>query len=138
MPSSDEADDGFALAVAAQSLYLLNLLLLPGLAFLILLALWGMKRHHAPPLAVAHLSQAMSGSLWAGALLVVANGLVLLLGGYEGIYAWVALITYFTVCHGTLVVFGAYGLAKAMSGQCWRYPLIGRPLPAPCGRSPGP
>jgi len=31
-----------------------------------------------------------------------------------------------------LVVFGAFGLAKAMAAQCWRYPLIGRPLPAGC------
>jgi len=27
------------------------------------------------------------------------------------------------------VVFGALGLAKAMSSQSWRYPIIGVPLP---------
>ena len=25
-----------------------------------------------------------------------------------------------------------FGLAKAMSGQCWRFPLVGRPLPTAC------
>jgi hypothetical protein len=28
---------------------------------------------------------------------------------------------------------GILGLAKAMAGQCWRYPLVGRPLPPGCG-----
>lgn len=132
MPPSDELPAGAAVAVAAESLYLVNLLLAPGLGFLVLLGLWWQRRADAPPLAATHLSQTLSGSLWAGALLVVANGLILLLGGYRGAYVWVVVITYFTVCHSALVVFGAYGLAKAMAGQCWRYPLVGRPLPADC------
>ena len=42
------------------------------------------------------------------------------------------LIIYFTVCHSTLVLFGVVGLAKAMAGQCWRFPLIGPRLPEEC------
>jgi len=132
MPHSDESAPGIALAVIAESLYLANLLLVPGLAFLILLALWWKHRLDAPPVARAHLSQTLSGSLWAGVLLVVANVLILLLGGYRGPHVWVIVITYFTICHSMLVVFGAYGLAKAMAGQCWRFPFVGQPLPAGC------
>ena len=132
MSLSVETPSGSTVAVAAESLYLVNLLLAPGLGFLLLLGLWWRRRGDAPPLAAAHLSQTLAGSLWAGALLVVANGLILLLGGYRGAYTWVIVITYFTICHSALVVFGAYGLAKAMAGQCWRYPLIGSPLPADC------
>ena len=120
------------LATAAEVLYLVNLLLLPGLAFLALLWLWYRRRHDAAPLAVAHLSQTVSASLWAGVLLIIVNGLILLLGGYTGIYTWMALILYFTTAHATLVLFGVIGLSKAMAGQCWRYPLIGRPLPEEC------
>ncbi|HPE81411.1 MAG TPA: hypothetical protein PKZ35_15550 [Gammaproteobacteria bacterium] len=133
MQHSAELTEGAGTAITAESLYLVNLLLAPGLGFLVLLWIWWRSREQAPPLAASHLSQTLSGSLWAGVLLVVANGLILLLGGYRGPHVWVVVITYFTFCHSMLVMFGAYGLSKAMAGQCWRYPLIGRPLPAGCG-----
>lgn len=130
--SSDARTAGVGVAVAAESLYLTNLLLLPGLGFLVLLWLWRRYRDEGSPLARSHLSQTLSASLWAGVLLVLANGLILLFGGYSGAYTWVVIITYFTLCHSMLVVFGAFGLAKAMAEQCWRFPLVGRPLPADC------
>lgn len=133
MQHSAELTEGAGTAVTAESLYLVNLLLAPGLGFLLLVWMWWRSRDQAPPLAASHLSQTISGSIWAGILLVVANGLILLLGGYRGPHVWVVVITYFTFCHSMLVMFGAYGLSKAMAGQCWRYPLIGRPLPAGCG-----
>ena len=132
MQASDEPVAGTGTATAAESLYLVNLLLAPGLGFLALLWLWYRSRDTAPTLAAAHLSQTLSGSIWAGILLVIANGLILLLGGYRGPNVWMIVITYFTVAHATLVLFGAFGLAKAMSGQCWRYPLVGRSLPPGC------
>lgn len=123
---------GLGLAVTAESLFLLNLLLLPGIAFLALIWLWVSRHRQAPALAVTHLSQTISASLWAGLLLIVANGLILLLGGYQGVHTWVVAIIYFTVAHATLVLFGVLGLARALAGQCWRFPLIGRPLPPDC------
>ena len=132
MSSSAKASDGSGTAIAAESLYLVNLLLAPGLGFLILLAVWWRQHRRAPPLAAAHLAQTLSGSVWAGVLLVVVNAFIVLLGGDHGAHVWVIVILYFTFCHSMLVLFGAYGLSKAMAGQCWRYPLIGRPLPAGC------
>jgi hypothetical protein len=131
-PSADPQVPGTGLAVAAESLYLANLLLLPGLGFLILAYLARRSGPSTAPLAAAHLSQTFAASLWAGGLLVVVNALILLLGGYTGAHTWVLAILYFTVCHSTLVLLGAVGLAKAMAGQCWRYPLVGRPLPPGC------
>ena len=119
---------GRDLAVLAESLYLANLLLLPGLAFLGLLYLYFNHRYSAPNLAVCHLCQTLAASLWAGALLFLVNGLILLLGGYHGVKTWLLMILYFTVCHSALVLLGIFGLAKAMAGQCFRYPLVGRPL----------
>lgn len=119
-------------AVAAESLYLINLLLAPGLGFLALLVLYLRRRRGAPPLAAAHLAQTLAASLWAGILLVLVNALILVLGGYRGMHTWVVLILYFTIAHSTLVLFGVVGLAKAMAGQCWRYPLLGPPLPGDC------
>ncbi|MCB1755675.1 MAG: hypothetical protein KDJ38_09140 [Gammaproteobacteria bacterium] len=123
---------GYALAVTAEVLYVVNLLLLPGLAFLLLGFLYLTKRQTAPPLAASHLDQTISASLWAGVLLVLVNLLILLLGGYNGAWTWVILIIWFTSCHATLVMFGVIGLSKAMAARCWRYPLVGRPLPADC------
>jgi uncharacterized Tic20 family protein len=134
MPPSDD-DFGFAeekagqnLAVLAEALYLINLLLLPGLAFAGLFALWLKNRDSAPPLARQHLRQTTFVSLIGGFLIVTLSGLVLALGGLDWAWTWVVLVLYFTCIHSTLVLFGMYGLIKAMSGQVWRFPLIGPPL----------
>lgn len=123
---------GQGLAVAAESLYLANLLLAPGLAFLALLWLYFRRRHSSPPLAVSHLQQTISASLWAGVLLGGVNAAILALGGYDGPNVWTVVIVYFTAFHSALVMLGILGLAKAMAGQCWRFPLVGRPLPPGC------
>jgi uncharacterized Tic20 family protein len=133
MPASADSDPpGVTLAVTAEVLYLANLLLAPGLAFLVLVVLYRQRHATAAPLAAAHLAQTLSASLWAGVLLVVVNLGILALGGYQGVHTWVILILYFTLAHATLVVCGAVGLARALAGQCWRFPLVGRPLPPDC------
>jgi hypothetical protein len=131
-PGAVPPQAGVRLAIAAESLYLTNLLLLPGIAFLALVVLALRGGPETPPLAAAHLAQTVAASLWAGTLLIAVNALIVALGGYGGAHTWVLVILYFTVCHSTLVLLGVVGLAKAMAGQCWRYPLIGRPLPPDC------
>lgn len=139
MPASDEppglgADTppGQTLAIVAESLYLANLLLIPGIGFVGLAVLFLRTDVNTPPLAVAHLSQTFFASLWAGILLVVVNLGIVLLGGYRGPNVWVVVIIYFTICHSTLILVGMLGLAKAMAGKCYRFPLIGRDLPIEC------
>jgi len=119
---------GQGLAVTAEILYITNLLLLPGLAFIALLGIYFTTIKGAPELAVCHLRQTLSASLWAGGLLLVANIIIVLLGGYRSPNTWMVVIIYFTTCHATLVLLGVMGLARAMAGQCFRYPLVGRPL----------
>ncbi len=114
-----------ALAILAEALYLANLLLLPGLAFGALLWLFWTRRPQAPDLAVNHLNQTVAASLWAGALLIAANLLIIALGGYQSANTWTVVIVYFTTCHASLVLLGMVGLSKAMSGQRWRFPIVG-------------
>lgn len=121
-----EEQPGTSLAIVAESLFLANLLLLPGVCFAILVYLYFKHRHSAPPLARAHLEQTFVASLVGGVLLVIANLAILLLGGYQSANTWVVLILYFTTAHSTLVLLGMVGLAKAMAGNEYRYPLIGR------------
>ena len=78
---------GRELAVAAEALYLANLMIVPGLGFVALLVLWLRERHRAPELARGHLRQTLAASLWAGALLIVANAAIILAGGYDAFNA---------------------------------------------------
>lgn len=126
--SDEAAPPGQGLAIVAESLYLINLLLLPGLGFLALLWLYFRRRDDVPPLAQGHLRQTVSASLWAGALLVFANLLIVALGGYDAAWTWVIVILYFTTAHTTLVMLGIVGLARALAGQPYRYPLVGNLL----------
>lgn len=126
MPPSDaDRSPGQDLAVAAEALYLTNLMLAPGLAFLGIAWLWLKRRASAPALARCHLDQAFWVGLWGGALLVLACAAILVLGGLHWEWTWIIVIMYFTCVHSTLIVFGVIGLSKAMAGKPYRYPLIG-------------
>ena len=125
--TSEVSQPGYGVAVAAEVLYLTNLLLVPGVAFLVLIWLYLRDRNIAPPLARCHLAQTMSASIWAGIMLVVVNVLIVFLGGYDSPNTWMIVIIYFTTVHASLVLLGTLGLARAMAGQHFHYPLVGRP-----------
>jgi hypothetical protein len=113
------------LAVAAELLYLINLLLLPGIAFAVLIVLYLSQRKTAGFLAINHLRQTLAASVWAGVLLIIVSVIALLAGGWDEPGTWVFLILYFTTCHASLVLLGVIGLVKAMTAQRYRYPVIG-------------
>lgn len=113
-------------AVQAEALYLLNLLLAPGLAFLLLGWLFHRHRRSADPLVRGHVRQAFAASLLAGLLLTAVPALIALAGDLEQPATWIGLILYFVSCHGTLVLLGAFGLARALAGKPFAYPLVGR------------
>lgn len=121
--SGIQADHG--LAITAEVLFLANLLLAPGLAFLAIAWLWVRRRGAASDTARCHLNQTFWVSLWGGLLLVLVCSVLALLGGLDWEWTWVAVILYFTCVHSTLVVFGILGLARAMAGQPYVYPWIG-------------
>jgi hypothetical protein len=123
--SSPTVVPGQGLAVLAESLYLANLLVAPGLAFAMLGWLWMKHRRSAPPLARNHLRQATWASVAAGVLIACLSGAIVALGGWQWHWTWVVVLTYFVCVHGTLVTMGMFALAKAMAGQAWRYPLVG-------------
>lgn len=116
---------GQSLAVMAESLYLCNLLVAPGLAFVALWWLWLRHKDSAPQLARQHLRQALWSSVVAGVLILCLTTALLTLGGIHGPWTWVLVLTYFICVHSMLVLLGMFALAKAMAGQVWRYPLIG-------------
>lgn len=121
-PATQEELD---LAVRAAALYLLNILLLPGIAFVLLLAM--LVRHHQHPSALVrnHLEQALRASLYAGFMLVLVSAMVLLYGDIHHVHTWMGLILYVLCLHSVFILFGVLALSHAQAGRLFRYPLIG-------------
>jgi uncharacterized membrane protein len=116
--------NGKTLAIIAESLYLMNLMLIPVLGFFILTVLY-FKYEKCSELAGSHLRQTFSASIWAGLLLILVNVVILMAGGYQTPYTGVIVVLYFTICHSTLILLGMYGLVKAIAGERFHYPIIG-------------
>lgn len=121
---------GPRLAIAAEALFLINLMLLPVLGFGLLMGLWFKHRNHPDPLVQNHLGQTVATSLWGGALLVSISVGIFLLGGFNNPWSWVIGVLYFILVHAGLILLGVMGLVRAINGHYWRYPLVGPRLPA--------
>ena len=140
MPPSDNqaadktAVDGQGLAVLAESLYVANLLILPFAAFLALVIVFLMKHGSAPPLGRSHLEQTIAASIGIAIMFFACAGIIVSLKswGLQDVGVWMIVVIVFTIIHATMVLFGVLGLAKAMAGKCWRYPLFGTALPSDC------
>src|SRR5690606_28786244 len=74
---------GPPLAVAAEALFLINLMILPVIGFGLLMLLWLFKRNHPSPLVRNHLQQTVTVSIYGGAILVGLSVAVFLLGGFD-------------------------------------------------------
>ncbi|NNM21194.1 MAG: hypothetical protein HKO55_07995 [Gammaproteobacteria bacterium] len=134
LPVEEQAVEGQSLAVVAESLYVANLLILPLIAFFALVYLFFRQHGSAPPLARSHLEQTLSASIGIAIMFFACAVVVMLLKylGLEDVGIWMIVVIVFTIIHATMVLFGVLGLAKAMSGKCWRYPVFGKALPRDC------
>ena len=112
-------------AVQAEVLYLLNLLIMPGLAFLVLLWLAYQQRASTNQLTRCHVRQAVTVAIKGGLLLTVVPALIALMGDLEQPATWTVLVLYVLCGHATLVLLGVLGLSRAMAGQTFVYPLLG-------------
>lgn len=121
-------------AVLIESLYVANLLILPGLSFLALLYLFMNKRRSLPLLARSHLDQTMSACIWIAVLLTACTTSVFTMryAGIEDVTLWIIAVILFTTLHASMVFLGILGLAKALAGKCFRYPVVGKALPDKC------
>lgn len=113
------------LAIRAQVLYLINLMILPGIAFLAQIWLYGQYYKDSSPLVRGHVRQSLLASLWAGFLLIIVNLGIVIIIGVDSPTLWVILILNFTVFHTTLIFLGVMGLVKAMASTPYQHPIIG-------------
>jgi len=121
-------------AVLIESLYVANLLILPGLAFIALLYLFMTKHDSLPALARSHLEQTMSACVWIAFMLLTASTTIMIMrfSGVEDVTLWMIVVILFTILHASMVFLGILGLAKALAGKCYRYPVVGKQLPDDC------
>ena len=110
------------LAVLAPVLYLLNLLILPGLAFLILCYLYIKYKDIDDPVARIQLTQNFYASIVAGLAIVGISIIIILIGGLSSVYSWMIMLLYALSIHATLVLLGAFAFAKSMNQQSYIYP----------------
>jgi len=133
-PPDTAPSDGRDFAVFIESLYVANLLILPVLAFIVLALIFIRKHDSLPALAKSHLEQTISASIWIGIIFFVAAISIMLMKllGVEEATLWIITIISFTIIHASMVLLGIAGLAKALAGKCWRYPVVGKSLPPGC------
>lgn len=121
-PASNQSN----IALTAEILYLLNLLFLPGVAFIILSGLFLAKYKTGSELSRSHLKQTLCVSVFGGSLLLITLSAIMLFGGIDSAYSWVFALLYFTTIHSSLILFGVVGLVKALNHEAVIYPLIGK------------
>lgn len=120
-----ESMPGPQLAIAAEALFLANLMVIPVLGFVLMVLLWRKHRHHESAVVRNHLEQTVFASLWGGGILVGVSIAVFVLGGFSNPISWVVGVLYFVCVHAALILLGVMGLNRAILDQKWRYPLLG-------------
>ncbi|MEQ8289550.1 MAG: hypothetical protein RIB78_07480 [Gammaproteobacteria bacterium] len=122
--SSATQESGIAkyLAVIAPVLYLLNLLLLPGLAFLILAFLFIKYKNIPDSVARVQVRQNFYASIASGVAIVGISIVIITIGGFSSMYSWMIMLLYALSIHATLVLLGALSLAKGINRKPYVYP----------------
>jgi len=125
-PDTQPLPKGCELAIAAEAFYVTNMVLAPGLGFLMLTVLYfHCSRKKAPAMALNHLRQTLAATFWTGAIAALFLGLIFATGGYPSPWFWTLLTTYFLAFHLPLTWFGVIGLGRALAGRNYHYPVFG-------------
>ena len=120
---------GCEMAIAAEAFYVTNMVLAPGLGFLMLMMLYfHCSSKKAPAVALNHLRQTLAATFWTTIIAAVFLGLIVATGGYPSPWFWTLLTSYFLVFHLPLTAFGVIGLGRALGGRSYHYPLFGMQL----------
>ncbi|MCB1645554.1 MAG: hypothetical protein KDI36_08880 [Pseudomonadales bacterium] len=116
------------IAIVAETLYLLNLMILPGLAFILLTILFFKYRRSESVVIFSHLRQTMGLSVIGGFSVIATFSFVALFGNTSADTAmkWMWFVLGFTVIHSSLILTGVYGLVKALNDQPFVFGFLNR------------
>lgn len=109
-------DNSRKLATLAQILYLANLLAIPVIGLLLLLSLLFTLRTTLDTFSRYHFKLA----LMTGTIAILLLGIPALFFwqlGYNSAEAWTTLLMYLIITHTSMVTFGIFALARAMTGK---------------------
>ena len=124
-----ELPQGCDLAIASEAFYITNMILAPGLGFIMLLFLrLHCKTRNAPAIAMNHLRQTMIATFVTGVIALLFTLAIYYTGGFASPWYWHLLGGYFIVFHVPLSWFGIVGFGRAISGENYRYPVVGMRL----------
>lgn len=115
------------IGIWASALYLLNLLLLPGFAFL---GLWWLRSHVMTlnsDFAEQYVTQNFRAAIVSGCVILGIPGIILMIS--NSIIAWTTALLWLLTSHATMVLLGALSLSRAMNGRPWVYPVFGSFVP---------
>ncbi len=126
--SSEENNRQTLSAIISETLFLANLLLIPVIPFLILFSMYIKHKNNPDSLAFNHIRQNFIASIWAGIFIVCVAGSFYFLSDISAAATWTIIITYITCVHSVFVMYGIYGLSKAMGGYKVKFPFIGKDI----------
>ncbi len=122
-----EKKDDRSTAIIAEALYLLNLLF-PIVTYIGLLLFSFSRRENASDMAAKHLKQTVTAGAIVTGIFILLNLVIVLFFSYKSITALIAFEAYFIAIVPLFLIPGLFGLIKAMSGEAYRYPLLGKIL----------
>ncbi len=102
-------------ASQAALLSLLNLTLLPIIAFSALL--WIYNKTQPGTIARYHAELGIKTNLFAAIALFLVSALMIAFGGFDSAWTWVYVISYFTIVHTTFIIFAVWALVRSWSGE---------------------
>lgn len=105
-----------------SALYLANLLIAPGIAYL-LLAWFYWHVNSDDNLKCFHVRASFWLATLSGVVLLGVPLAVLLIGDFTDL-AWMFALTFLVTVHGAFVIVGVYMLAKAMNEQTYWFPFL--------------
>ncbi len=119
------AERGKPAAAASWMLYILNLLL-PGLFFLMLFALWLFRRRDENAFIRLHIRQAFAGALATTVVFYLIYLAIAPVGGYRSMEGLIGLEFYYMALVPLFFIPGLLALMKVFAGKEFRYPVVGQ------------
>lgn len=101
---------------ASSSLFsLLNLTALPIIGFLVLLLIY--KKTKSDTLDRYYVVLGIKTNLVAAAALLLVTTLMILLGGFDSVWTWVYVISYFVFVHALFILFATWTMVRSWTGK---------------------
>jgi len=117
-------------AAFAEAFFIANLLFV-GAFYIALWVLYATRYAQADRMSRSHIKQALVGASISTGIFAIINISIMLGAGYASLPALLSLEIYFMLIAPVFLIVGILAFSKAIKGEDFCYPLIGRMLPNP-------